>query len=125
VVAVKAPGFGDNRKANLQDLAVLTGGQVVSEELGQKLEDTQMKDLGRAKKIIISKDDTIIMDGAGDKDAIKERSELIRESYVAPPLFPIFLFSPFSLTVLLRPRRSTIRRSFLSALPSCLEVLPC
>lgn len=80
VCAVKAPGFGDNRKANLQDIAVLTGGQVISEDLGLKLETTDISMMGRAKKITITKDDTIILDGAGDKSAIGERCDQIREA---------------------------------------------
>ena len=77
VCAIKAPGFGDNRKANLQDIAVLTGGQVVTEELGMKLETVELKDLGMAKTVKVSKDDTIILDGAGDKAALGERIETI------------------------------------------------
>ncbi|DBB12576.1 hypothetical protein WJX82_009550 [Trebouxia sp. C0006] len=80
VCAVKAPGFGDNRKANLQDIAVLTGGQVISEDLGLKLETADISMMGRAKKITITKDDTIILDGAGDKSAIGERCDQIREA---------------------------------------------
>uniref|UniRef100_A0A061S2W5 Chaperonin GroEL n=1 Tax=Tetraselmis sp. GSL018 TaxID=582737 RepID=A0A061S2W5_9CHLO len=77
--AVKAPGFGDNRKANLQDIAVLTGGQVVSEDLGHKLENVDMSMLGSAKKVTVSKEDTIILDGSGEKD-ITERCDQIREA---------------------------------------------
>eukprot|EP00250_Pteridium_aquilinum_P007666 c17338_g1_i1 orf=117-1838(+) len=80
VCAIKAPGFGENRKAFLQDLATLTGGQLVSEELGMKLEKVTADMLGRAKRVTISKDDTIILDGAGDKKAIEERCEQIREA---------------------------------------------
>lgn len=80
VCAVKAPGFGDNRKATIQDIAVLTGGTVISEDTGMKLENVTEEDLGTASKVKISKDDTIILDGAGDKSAIEERCELIRES---------------------------------------------
>ena len=83
IAAVKAPGFGDNRKANLQDLAELTGGTVISEEVGLKLETTTLEHLGSAKKITISKDDTLIMHGGGSKDAIKERCEVIREQVAA------------------------------------------
>ena len=68
VAAVKAPGFGDRRKAMLEDIAILTGGQVVSEELGIKLESISVKDLGSAKRIVIDKDNTTIVDGAGDKE---------------------------------------------------------
>jgi len=78
VAAVKAPGFGDRRKAMLQDMAVLTGGQVISEELGLKLENVTLKDLGRAKKVVIDKDDTTIVDGAGAKKAIEGRCTEIR-----------------------------------------------
>jgi len=80
VAAVKAPGFGENRKANLQDLAILTGGQLISEEVGLKLEDATVDMLGTCKKITISKDDTIILDGAGGRDEIEERCELLRAS---------------------------------------------
>jgi len=80
VVSIKAPGFGENRKAYLQDIAVLTGGEVISEELGMKLETVELNQLGRAKKIIASKDDTIILDGQGSKESIKERVEMIREA---------------------------------------------
>lgn len=80
VSAIKAPGFGENRKANLQDLATLTGGQLVSEELGLKLENVGMDMLGKAKKVTISKDNTIVLDGGGDKKAIEERCEQIRDS---------------------------------------------
>lgn len=80
VCAVKAPGFGDNRKANLQDIAVLTGGQVVSEDLGLRLDKVDTTMLGSAKKVTISKDDTVLLDGAGDKKSIAERCEMIREA---------------------------------------------
>lgn len=80
VCAVKAPGFGDNRKAMLQDLAILTGGQVVSEEVGIKLEAVTLDMLGSCKKITISKDDTLILDGTGDKEIIEERCDLLRDS---------------------------------------------
>lgn len=80
VVAVKAPGFGDNRKNNLQDIAILTGGTVVSEEMGLKLENFERSWLGSAKKVIISSDDTIVMDGGGESDRIKERCEQITEA---------------------------------------------
>jgi chaperonin GroEL len=79
VAAVKAPGFGDRRKAMLQDMAILTGGQVISEELGLKLENVTMKDLGRAKKVVIDKDNTTIIDGAGAKKAIEGRISEIRQ----------------------------------------------
>ncbi len=76
--AVKAPGFGDRRKAMLEDIAILTGGTVIAEELGLKLENATLKDLGRAKKIEIAKEDTTIIDGAGDKSAIEARVKNIR-----------------------------------------------
>ena len=76
--AVKAPGFGDRRKAMLEDIAILTGGTVIAEELGLKLENATLKDLGRAKKIEIAKEDTTIIDGAGDKTAIEARVKNIR-----------------------------------------------
>ena len=79
VCAVKAPGFGDRRKAILQDLAILTGGQVSSEELGLKLENTTIDMLGTAKRVIISKDDTTIIDGNGDKDLIEARKVQIKK----------------------------------------------
>ncbi len=78
VSAVKAPGFGDRRKQMLQDIAILTGGQVISEELGFKLENAVVSDLGSAKRIVIDKDDTTIVDGAGDTDKIKGRINEIR-----------------------------------------------
>jgi chaperonin GroEL len=78
VAAVKAPGFGDRRKAMLEDMAILTGGQVISEELGLKLENVTLKDLGRAKKIVVDKDNTTLVDGAGAKKAIEGRCAEIR-----------------------------------------------
>ncbi|MFP5354215.1 MAG: chaperonin GroEL, partial [Gemmatimonadota bacterium] len=78
VSAVKAPGFGDRRKAMLEDIAKLTGGQVVSEEVGFKLENAVVTDLGRAKRIVIDKDNTTIIDGAGDSEAIQGRVKEIR-----------------------------------------------
>jgi chaperonin GroEL len=78
VCAVKAPGFGDRRKAMLQDIAVLTGGQVISEEVGFKLENTVVSDLGKGKRIVIDKDNTTIVDGAGESDKIKGRISEIR-----------------------------------------------
>ena len=80
VCAVKAPGFGDNRKANLQDLAILTGGQVISEDVGLKLENVTMDMLGNAKKVTVTKDDTILLGGSGSKDAVNERIVLLKES---------------------------------------------
>ncbi len=79
VCAVKAPGFGDRRKAILQDLAILTGGQVISEELGLKLENTTIDMLGTAKRVIVSKDDTTIIDGDGDKEMIEARKTQIKK----------------------------------------------
>ena len=73
VVATKAPGFGDNQKANLQDIAILTGAKFVSKDLGMQLKDMTMKDLGSAKKVIVEKDSTTIIDGVGSKKALKER----------------------------------------------------
>jgi chaperonin GroEL len=78
VAAVKAPGFGDRRKAMLQDIAVLTGGQVISEDLGIKLENVTLDMLGGAKKVVITKDDTTIVDGAGKKEDIKARVAQIK-----------------------------------------------
>jgi len=79
VVAVKAPGFGDRRKAMLQDMAILTRGTVISEELGLTLEKVSLDDLGRAKKIIVTKENTTIIDGAGDKKDIESRVNQIRK----------------------------------------------
>ncbi len=79
VAAVKAPGFGDQRQEMLQDLAILTGGQVLSEELGQKLENATLKDLGRAKKVLINKEHTIIIDGAGKKSDVENRIKIIKK----------------------------------------------
>ena len=78
VAAVKAPGFGDRRKAMLEDIAILTGGQVVSEEKGIKLESIQLSDLGKAKRITIDKDNTTIIDGAGARSALEGRVKQIR-----------------------------------------------
>ncbi len=78
VAAVKAPGFGDRRKAMLQDIAILTGGQVVSEEVGLTLEKTTLADLGSARKIVVAKENTTVIDGAGRVDEIKSRVEQIR-----------------------------------------------
>src|SRR5882757_264338 len=77
-VAVKAPGFGDRRKAMLEDIAVLTGGKAISEELGLKLENITLQDLGRAKRIVVDKDNTTIIDGAGKKSEIEARIKQIR-----------------------------------------------
>jgi chaperonin GroEL len=78
VVAVKAPGFGDRRKAMLQDIAILTGGTVITEELGRKLESVTINDLGKAGKVAVTKDDTTIIEGTGEKDRIKGRIEEIK-----------------------------------------------
>ncbi|MFG6384007.1 MAG: chaperonin GroEL [Lachnospiraceae bacterium] len=78
VVAVKAPGYGDRRKAMLEDIAILTGGQVISEEVGLELKETTLEQLGRAKSIKVQKENTIIVDGEGDKDAIAARVAQIR-----------------------------------------------
>jgi chaperonin GroEL len=78
VAAVKAPGFGERRKAMLEDIAILTGGQLISEEIGSKLENATIEDLGRAKKIIIDKDNTTIIDGAGDRKALEARVKQMR-----------------------------------------------
>lgn len=79
VLAIKAPGFGDRRKAMLRDIAVLTGGTVISEETGRKLETVTLNDLGRAAKVVSTKDNTVIVDGAGEESAIKGRIEEIRK----------------------------------------------
>src|SRR5215217_4672562 len=77
-VAVKAPGFGDRRKRMLEDIAILTGGEVITEEMGLKLENTQINQLGRARRVVVAKDNTTIVDGAGDGDAIKGRINQIK-----------------------------------------------
>jgi chaperonin GroEL len=78
-VAVKAPGFGDRRKRMLEDIAVLTGGEVITEEMGLKLENTKLSQLGKARKIVIDKDTTTIIDGAGESDAIKGRIKQLKQ----------------------------------------------
>jgi chaperonin GroEL len=78
-VAVKAPGFGDRRKRMLEDIAILTGGEVITEEMGLKLENTKLSQLGRARKIVIDKDTTTIIDGAGDTEAIKGRIKQLKQ----------------------------------------------
>jgi chaperonin GroEL len=78
-VAVKAPGFGDRRKAMLEDIAILTGGQVVAEELGIKFESLELKELGRAKRVLVDKDNTTIIGGEGDKKAIDGRKQQLRQ----------------------------------------------
>ena len=77
-VAVKAPGFGDRRKRMLEDIAILSGGEVITEEMGLKLENTSVSQLGRARKVVVDKDSTTIIDGAGDSDAIKGRIKQIK-----------------------------------------------
>ncbi len=79
VCAVKAPGFGDRRKAMLQDIAILTGGQVISEELGYKLENVTLEELGTAKRVVVDKDNTTIIDGAGKKEDIEARINQIKQ----------------------------------------------
>ena len=78
-LAVKAPGFGDRRKAMLEDIAILTGGQVISEEVGRKLDSVTIEDLGRARQVHSSKENTTIVDGMGDKEAIAARVEMIKK----------------------------------------------
>ena len=73
MLAVKAPGFGDRRKEMLRDIAILTGGNVITEELGRKLDTVTLEDLGRARRVVSTKDDTTIVEGRGDADAIKGR----------------------------------------------------
>jgi len=77
-VAVKAPGFGDRRKRMLEDIAILTGAEVITEEMGLKLENTQLSQLGRARRVVVAKDDTTIIDGSGDTEAIKGRIKQIK-----------------------------------------------
>jgi chaperonin GroEL len=77
-VAVKAPGFGDRRKRMLEDIAILTGGEVITEEMGLKLENTQLSQLGRARRVVVTRDTTTIVDGAGDPEAIKGRINQIK-----------------------------------------------
>ena len=79
VVAVKAPGFGDRRKAMLEDIAILTGGQLISEDLGIKLENVEISMLGKAKRVRVTKEDTTIVDGAGEKQTIDARVAQIRQ----------------------------------------------
>src|SRR5919204_5214674 len=80
-VAVKAPGFGDRRKRMLEDIAILTGGEVITEEMGLKLENTQLSQLGRARRVVVAKDTTTIIDGAGESDAIKGRLNQIKNGF--------------------------------------------
>src|SRR5439155_9507248 len=76
--AVKAPGFGDRRKAMLEDVAILTGGKAITEDLGIKLENLKLEDLGRVKKVVIDKDDTTLVEGAGTSAAIEGRIKQLR-----------------------------------------------
>src|SRR6059058_658239 len=78
VLAVKAPGFGDRRKEMLRDIAVLSGGQVISEEAGRKLESTTVQDLGRARRVVSNKDETTIVEGHGNNDEIQGRIKQIK-----------------------------------------------
>jgi len=78
-VAVKAPGFGDRRKRMLEDIAILTGGEVITEEMGLKLENTQLNQLGKARRVVVSKDDTTLIDGAGESEQIKGRIKQIKQ----------------------------------------------
>src|SRR5439155_4251402 len=77
-VAVKAPGFGDRRKAMLQDMAILTGGEVISEEIGVKLENVTLDMLGKARRVVVTKDDTTIVEGQGEPEDIKGRINQIK-----------------------------------------------
>merc|ERR1712097_212900 len=79
VVAVKAPGFGDRRKSMLEDIAILTGGQVISEDLGIKLENVKINDLGSAKRVKVDKENSTIVDGAGKKSDIEARCAQIKQ----------------------------------------------
>ncbi|MDE2717614.1 MAG: chaperonin GroEL, partial [Chloroflexota bacterium] len=79
ILAVKAPGFGDRRKEMLRDMAILTGGQVISEEVGRKLDSVNVEDLGRARRVVSSKEDTTFVDGAGSEDAIQGRIQQIKQ----------------------------------------------
>lgn len=83
VAAVKAPGFGDRRKAMLEDIAILTKGELISEDLGIKLENVTLNMLGSAKRVSITKENTTIVDGAGDQSTIKDRVEAIRSQIEA------------------------------------------
>src|SRR5436305_11409483 len=78
-VAVKAPGFGDRRKRMLEDIAILTGAEVITAELGLKLENTKLSQLGHARKVVITKDTTTLIDGAGDVEAIKARIKQLKQ----------------------------------------------
>src|SRR5439155_24460338 len=78
VVGIKAPGFGDRRKEMLRDIAILTGGQVITEEVGRKLESATVKDMGRARRVVVTKDETTIIEGRGDEAGIRARVEQIK-----------------------------------------------
>jgi chaperonin GroEL len=78
-VAVKAPGFGDRRKRMLEDIAILTGAEVITEEMGLKLENTKLSQLGKARRVVVDKDTTTLIDGAGDSDAIKSRIKQLKQ----------------------------------------------
>lgn len=78
VVAVKAPGFGDRRKAMLEDIAILTGGTVITDDLGLELKDVTIENLGNASKVVVDKDNTTIVEGSGEKEAIEARVQLIK-----------------------------------------------
>ncbi len=78
ISAVKAPGFGDRRKAMLQDIAIVTGGELISEELGMKLENVSLDQLGRVKKAVLTKDETTLVEGSGSKESIQERAAQIK-----------------------------------------------
>src|SRR4029453_4785849 len=77
-VAVKAPGFGDRRKRMLEDIAILTGAEVITEEMGLKLENTKLSQLGRARRVVVDKDSSTIIDGSGDTEAIKARIKQLK-----------------------------------------------
>src|SRR5207247_9462235 len=83
--AVKAPGFGDRRKAMLEDVATLTGGKAITEDLGIKLENLKLTDLGSAKKVVVDKDNTTIIDGAGNTKELQGRIKQIRAQIEEPP----------------------------------------
>src|SRR5205823_4359614 len=83
-VAVKAPGFGDRRKRMLEDIGILSGGEVITEEMGLKLENTKLSQLGRARRVVIDKDSTTIIDGAGETDAIKGRIKQLKSEIENP-----------------------------------------
>ena len=110
VAAVKAPGFGDRRKSMLEDIAILTGGQLFSEELGLKLENTKLTDLGRAKRVTIDKDNTTIVEGYGDPKKIEGRVSRSRRRSTKPR--PITIAKSYRSG---SPRSSAVWRSSMSA----------